>query len=49
VTPDEVIEIAPPPPAPPGMDWRLLTAEDLVAMPVLRELKAAPARPRRDE
>ena len=38
VTPDEVIEVAPPPPAPAGIDWQRLSEADLDAMPVLREL-----------
>jgi 5-formyltetrahydrofolate cyclo-ligase len=38
VTPDEVIRIAEPPPAPAGIDWTGLDAADLQAMPVLREL-----------
>ena len=38
VTPDEVIRIATPPPAPAGIDWARLDAADLHAMPVLREL-----------
>jgi 5-formyltetrahydrofolate cyclo-ligase len=37
-TPDEVIEVAPPPPAPVGIDWGRLSEADLAAMPVLREL-----------
>jgi 5-formyltetrahydrofolate cyclo-ligase len=36
-TPDEVIEVAPPP-APAGIDWGRLGEADLDAMPVLREL-----------
>jgi 5-formyltetrahydrofolate cyclo-ligase len=40
VTPDEVIEVANPPPAPSGIDWRRLHADDLQAMPVLAELRA---------
>jgi 5-formyltetrahydrofolate cyclo-ligase len=38
VTPDEVIRVAAPPPAPEGIDWARLAEEDLDAMPVLREL-----------
>jgi 5-formyltetrahydrofolate cyclo-ligase len=38
VTPDEVIRVAAPPPAPAGIDWARLDAADLQAMPVLREL-----------
>jgi 5-formyltetrahydrofolate cyclo-ligase len=38
VTPDEVIEVAAPPPAPAGIDWGRLSESDLDAMPVLREL-----------
>ena len=39
VTPDEVIEVAHPRPAPRGIDWGLLTAHDLAEMPILKELK----------
>jgi 5-formyltetrahydrofolate cyclo-ligase len=39
VTPDEVIAVAQPRPAPQGIDWRRLTAQDLQAMPILRELR----------
>ncbi|MGH6904849.1 MAG: 5-formyltetrahydrofolate cyclo-ligase, partial [Geminicoccaceae bacterium] len=39
VTPDEVIEVVAPPPAPAGIDWARLSDADLDAMPVLRELK----------
>lgn len=38
VTPQEVIEVSDPPPAPQGIDWSLLTEEDLREMPVLQEL-----------
>jgi 5-formyltetrahydrofolate cyclo-ligase len=38
VTPDEVIEVAAPTPAPAGIDWTQLSDADLDAMPVLREL-----------
>jgi 5-formyltetrahydrofolate cyclo-ligase len=38
VTPDEVIRIGAPPPAPAGIDWARLSEADLDAMPVLREL-----------
>jgi 5-formyltetrahydrofolate cyclo-ligase len=38
VTPDEVIEVADPPPAPASIDWTRLSDADLDAMPVLREL-----------
>jgi 5-formyltetrahydrofolate cyclo-ligase len=38
VTPEEVVEVAHPPPPPGGIDWRLLDAEDLAAMPVLARL-----------
>jgi 5-formyltetrahydrofolate cyclo-ligase len=37
-TPDELIEVAPSPPAPQGIDWARLDEADLDAMPVLREL-----------
>jgi 5-formyltetrahydrofolate cyclo-ligase len=40
VTPDEVIEVADPPPAPSGIDWRRLGEDDLEAMSVLAELRA---------
>ena len=36
----ELIEIARPPPAPSGIDWDRLTAEQLTEMPVLAELKS---------
>lgn len=39
VTPDEVIEIAAPPPAPTGIDWDALEPRDLEEMPVLAELR----------
>jgi 5-formyltetrahydrofolate cyclo-ligase len=39
VTPEEVVEVEDPPPAPDGIDWDLLDAEDLEEMPVLRELR----------
>ncbi len=48
-TPEEVIEIANPPPSPEGVDWEKLPAQALQEMPVLlslRELKT-PARRRR--
>ncbi len=38
-TPDEIISVPDPPPAPDGIDWSLLTAKDLRAMPVLAEMK----------
>ncbi len=38
-TPDELIEVADPPPAPEGIDWSRLDEADLDAMPVLRELR----------
>jgi 5-formyltetrahydrofolate cyclo-ligase len=44
VTPDEVIQVASPPPAPAGIDWARLSKEDLDAMPVLRELARAVSR-----
>jgi 5-formyltetrahydrofolate cyclo-ligase len=44
VTPDEVIRVDPPPPAPAGIDWARLSEEDLDAMPVLRELARAVGR-----
>jgi 5-formyltetrahydrofolate cyclo-ligase len=44
VTPDEVIEVVAPPPAPAGIDWGRLSESDLDAMPVLRELARTTAR-----
>lgn len=38
VTPDEVLEVASPPPAPSGIEWDLISREDREAMPVLEEL-----------
>lgn len=38
VTPQETIEVADPPPAPQGIDWQLLSEEDLRSMPILQEL-----------
>ena len=38
-TPSSSIEVAEPPPAPPGIEWQRLSAQDLEAMPVLKELK----------
>jgi 5-formyltetrahydrofolate cyclo-ligase len=49
-TPEEVIRVKRPPPAPPGIDWSRLSEKDLDEMPVLRELRAlriAGHRPRR--
>lgn len=43
VTPDEVIEVADPPPAPAGIAWERLSEADLAAMPVLQELKTRAA------
>jgi len=40
VTPDQIIEIADPPPPPVGIDWAAISAADLDDMPVLAELKA---------
>lgn len=39
VTPDEVIRVPDPPPAPAGIDWSRLTPSDLEAMPVLGGLE----------
>jgi 5-formyltetrahydrofolate cyclo-ligase len=39
VTPDEVIEVGKPPPAPSGIDWQRLDEAALEAMPVLAELR----------
>lgn len=47
VTPDETIVIKKPLAAPKGVDWDLLDADDLDAMPVLKELRALKARKRR--
>ena len=44
VTPDEVIRIAAPPPAPAGIAWERLTETDLDAMPVLRQLAKSTGR-----
>jgi 5-formyltetrahydrofolate cyclo-ligase len=44
VTPDEVIRVDRPPPAPAGIDWARLSEEDLDAMPVLRQLARAVSR-----
>jgi 5-formyltetrahydrofolate cyclo-ligase len=38
VTPDEVLRVAAPPPAPAGIDWARISEADLEAMPVLRQL-----------
>ncbi len=38
-TPEETIEVDDPPEGPDGIDWSLLSDEDLEAMPVLRELE----------
>lgn len=38
-TPEELIEVRKPPPAPKGIDWELLPAEALREMPVLAELQ----------
>jgi 5-formyltetrahydrofolate cyclo-ligase len=46
VTPEETIVIKKPPPAPEGVDWASLDADDLTAMPVLKELKALTRRRR---
>ena len=49
VTPEAAIRVARPPRPPGGIAWRLLTEEDLSAMPVLGELRrrAGSARPAR--
>jgi 5-formyltetrahydrofolate cyclo-ligase len=39
VTPEEVVEVENPPPAPRGIDWSLLSERDLEEMPILRGLK----------
>lgn len=39
VTPERVIEVEIPPPAPKGIDWDRLSEKDLEEMPVLAELK----------
>lgn len=39
-TPEELIEVRAPPPAPKGIDWDLLPGEALQEMPVLAELRA---------
>jgi 5-formyltetrahydrofolate cyclo-ligase len=38
-TPDEIIRIEDPPPAPAGIDWQALSDKDLRAMPVLTKLR----------
>ncbi|MEE4360408.1 MAG: 5-formyltetrahydrofolate cyclo-ligase [Pseudomonadales bacterium] len=43
-TPERVIEVPAPPPAARGIDWSLLDASDVDAMPVLRELRALQGR-----
>jgi 5-formyltetrahydrofolate cyclo-ligase len=43
VTPDAVIEVEKPPPAPSGIDWQRLDDADLQAMPVLADLRALKA------
>ena len=40
VTPEAILEVAAPPPAPAGIDWAALRPGDYEAMPVLRELEA---------
>jgi 5-formyltetrahydrofolate cyclo-ligase len=47
VTPEETIDVADPPPAPSGIDWRRLDEEDLEAMPVLAELRRLKATQRK--
>lgn len=39
ITPEEVIETQTTYPKPKGIDWNLLTEDDLAAMPILRELR----------
>lgn len=39
VTPQEIIMVKHPPPAPVGIDWERLTEQDLDEMPVLKDLK----------
>ncbi len=39
VTPDDVVRVKRPPPAPSGIDWDRLSEADLAAMPVLRDLR----------
>lgn len=41
VTPEEAIVVESPPPAPDGVDWDALSAEDLEEMPLLEELRRA--------
>jgi 5-formyltetrahydrofolate cyclo-ligase len=43
VTPEEVIRVGKPPPAPSGIDWQRLDEHDLEAMPVLADLRALKA------
>lgn len=42
VTPEEMIDVKAPHPAPKGIDWDRLDESDLDAMPVLRELRGHP-------
>jgi len=44
-TPEEIIPVSEPPPAPRGIDWERLTPEDLERMPVLKELRRLVRRP----
>lgn len=39
VTPDDIVHVKRPPPAPSGIDWDRLSEEDLTAMPVLKDLR----------
>lgn len=40
ITPEQVLEVSNPPPAPSGIAWDKLSPQELEAMPVLRELQA---------
>ena len=40
VTPTRTIQVAAPPPGPRGIDWSLLSGEDIAAMPLLQQLRA---------
>jgi hypothetical protein len=44
-TPEEVIEVLNPPPAPKGIDWELLPQEALEAMPIVKSLRKLRSQP----
>ncbi|MEE2891684.1 MAG: 5-formyltetrahydrofolate cyclo-ligase [Pseudomonadota bacterium] len=47
VTPTRTIPVAAPPPGPRGIDWSLLSREDIAAMPLLKQLSAGEKPPGR--